>query len=156
MIPLINKLVTKCNFIPNSNKIIFDLGIKANTSSSSNKKINTKFGSWFKALISSNVLPNGTLKTSRGIRCLAKSGNECLSLDEIFIDNWLFEKNIKAEKEPLYPKYPEYNKSGRRRADWKINELSKALNLKLISINPSDLNNLSEKLRKIKANASTI
>jgi hypothetical protein len=194
MIPLINKLVEECNFIPNSNvnpinnnfssripkenwvnvcKIIFELGIEADISQKSNDKINKKFGSWFKALVVSNVLPNGTLQTSRGIRCLAKSGNECLSLDEMFIDNWFFENNIKTEKEPYYPIHPQYNKSGKRRADWKINdyyieyfglkgeesydlktkekiELSEILNLKLISIYPSDLNNLGEKLIKIK------
>ncbi|PKB18291.1 hypothetical protein [Flavobacterium sp. 5] len=199
MIPLIYKFVDDCNFIPNSDfnpinynfssripkenwtkicKIIFELGIEANNLSSSNKIINKKFGSWFKALIESNVLANGTLKTARGIKCLAKSGNECLSLDEMFIDNWFFENNIKTEKEPYYPTHPIYNKSGKRRADWKINdyyieyfglkgeetydlktkekiELSKAMNLKLISLYPSDLNNLNEKFIEIKATADS-
>ncbi|WP_165731835.1 hypothetical protein [Polaribacter sp. 20A6] len=200
MTVLISQFVNECGFIPNSNfnpinnnfsaripkekwikicELFFELGLEGNIRLSSNKKIDSKFGSWFKALIQSNVLPNNTLKTSRGIRCLAKSGNECLSLDEMFIDNWFFNNNIKAEKEPYYPKHSKYNKSGRRRADWKINdyyieyfglkgeetydkktqekiELSKTLNLKLIPIYPSDLDNLNEKFIEIKTTANTV
>lgn len=194
LIPLIKKLVERCNFIPNADfnplndnfsirlrnedwvdvcKIIFDMGIDGNDKYGSSKKIKQKFGSWFKALIEAGVLPNGTMETSRGIKCLAKSGNECLSLDEMFIDNWFYENNIKTVKEPYYPKHPMYNKHGRRRADWKIGEyyieyfglkgeesydkktkekieLAKSLNLKLVSIYPSDLSNLSDKLMQLK------
>ena len=187
---LIRELVNALNFIPNANfnpinynfssrvkkenwvdvcKIIFQIGVSGNDTLSSETIFKKKFGSWFKALVESNVLPNDILESPRGIRCIAKSGNECSSLDEMFVDNWLFENNIISIKEPLYPSHPIYNKSGKRRADWKVNDyfieyfglkgeetydnktkekllLADSLNLKLISIFPSDLNNISEKL----------
>ena len=188
---LINELINILNFIPNADfnpinynfssrvkkenwdivcKIIFQIGISGNDTLHSNSIFKIKFGSWFKALVEAKVLPNGVLESARGVRCIAKSGNESNSLDEMFIDNWLFINNIISIKEPLYPKHPIYNKSGRRRADWKVNDyfieyfglkgeetydrktkekllLAENLNLKLISIFPSDLNNISEKLK---------
>jgi hypothetical protein len=187
---LIPQLVDKCNFIPNSDfnpinynfssrvkrsnwtaicQIIFEMGISGNDTLHSDSIFKNKFGSWFKALVISDILPNGILETSRGFRCIANSGNECNSLDEMYIDNWLFERNIIADKEPYYPKHPIYNKSGRRRADWKVEDffieyfglkgeenydkktleklkLVEDFNLNLISIFPSDLNNISRKL----------
>jgi len=187
---LISKLVEILNFIPNADfnpikynfssrvnnekwveicKIIFKIGVQGNDTLHSGSIFKKKFGSWFKALVESNVLPNGILESPRGFRCVAKSGNECNSLDEMFVDNWLFENKIIAKKEPLYPEHPIYNKSGRRRADWQVDDyyieyfglkgeetydkktkekllLVDDLNLKLISIFPSDLNTISEKL----------
>ncbi|MCK0157113.1 hypothetical protein MWU65_07990 [Cellulophaga sp. F20128] len=187
---LIHKLVKTCNFIPNSDfnpininfssrinkekwnevcKIIFQMGVQGNDTLHSSSVFKKKFGSWFKALAESNVLPNGILESSRGFRCIARSGNECNSLDEMFVDNWLFENNIIAEKEPIYPKHVIYNKSGRRRADWKVGKyfieyfglkgeeaydkktkekflLAKELDLELIAIFPSDLNSIHKKL----------
>lgn len=191
---LIKELVDILNFIPNANfnpinhdfssrvkkdnwvnacKIIFEMGLKGNNTLSSESIFKKKFGSWFKALVYSNVLSNGLMESSRGIRCIAKSGNECNSLDEMFVDNWFFENKIISIKEPIYPKHPIYNKSGKRRADWKVGDyfieyfglngeeaydkktkekllLVNSLNLKLISIFPSDLNNISEKLEILK------
>lgn len=191
---LINELINVLNFIPNADfnpinhnfssrvnkskwikvcKIIFEMGLKGNDTLSSESIFKKKFGSWFKALVDSNVLPNGLMESGRGFRCVAKSGNECNSLDEMFVDNWLFENQIISIKEPLYPKHPIYNKSGRRRADWKVGDyfieyfglkgeeaydkktkekllLANTLNLKLISIFPSDLNKISEKLDILK------
>jgi hypothetical protein len=187
---LIRELVKALNFIPNADfnpininfssrvkkenwvnvcKIIFQIGVSGNDYLSSESIFKKKFGSWFRALVESDVLKNGILATTRGVRCIAKSGNECNSLDEMFVDNWLFENNIISIKEPLYPSHPIYNKSGRRRADWKVDDyfieyfglkgeeaydvktkekllLAECLNLKLISIFPSDLNNISAKL----------
>lgn len=187
---LIGELVDTLKFIPNANfnpinhnfssrvnkdqwvdvcKIIFKMGIQGNDTLNSKSIVNRKFGSWFKALVESEVLPNGILETPRGYRCISINGNECNSLDEMFVDNWLFQNNITAIKEPIYPKHPIYNKLGRRRADWKVNDyyieyfglkgeeeydkktkekllLAKDLGLKLISIFPSDLKDLSEKL----------
>lgn len=191
---LIRQLVSLLNFIPNSDfnpinynfssrvkkenwidvcKIIFQMGLSGNDTLSSESIFKKKFGSWFKALVESNVLPDGLLESTRGIRCIAKSGNECNSLDEMFVDNWFFENNIITIKEPLYPSHPIYNISGKRRADWKVNDyfieyfglkgeeaydnktkekllLVDSLNLKLISIFPSDLSNISEKLSILK------
>ncbi|MBI6116141.1 hypothetical protein [Salegentibacter maritimus] len=187
---LIKELIGKINFIPNADlnpinhnfssrvkkecwidtcKIIFQIGISGNDILSSESVLKKKFGSWFKALVASNILPKGVLESSRGVRCIAKSGNECNSLDEMFIDNWLFANNVISIKEPLYPKHPIYNKTGRRRADWRVGDyyieyfglkgeeaydkktkekllLADDLNLELISLFPSDLNNISAKL----------
>lgn len=191
---LIRQLVSLLNFIPNADfnlinynfssrvkkenwidvsKMILQIGLSGNEFLGADSIFKKKFGSWFKALVESNVLPNGHLKSTRGIRCIAKSGNECNSLDELFVDNWLFENNIISIKEPMYPSHPIYNVLGRRRADWKVNDyfieyfglkgeeaydkktqekllLVDSLNLKLISIFPSDLSNLSEKLSILK------
>lgn len=188
---LISQFVQKLNFIPNADfnpvnysfssrvkkdnwidvcKIIFQMGVSGNDSLGTKTIFKNKFGSWFKALVESSVLPNDVLESSRGFRCISKSGNECNSLDEMYIDNWMFEHNLYADKEPVYPPHPIYNKHGRRRADWKVNEyyveyfglkgkenydkkteeklrLADSLNLKLIAIFPSDLNSLSEKLK---------
>jgi len=191
---LINELINVLNFIPNADfnpinnnfssrvnksnwikvcELIFEMGIQGNDTLSSESIFKKKFGSWFKALVYSNVLPNGLMQTGRGFRCMGKSGNECNSLDEMFIDNWLFDNNINSIKEPLYPKHPVYNKSGRRRADWKVGDyfieyfglqgeevydkktrekliLADILDLNLIPIYPSDLNKISEKLSFLK------
>jgi hypothetical protein len=187
---LISKLIHTISFIPNANfnpinynfssrinrdswskvcTIIFKMGVSGNDTLTSNSIFKKHYGSWFKALVDSNVLPNNILKSSRGVRCIAMSGNECNSLDEMYVDNWFYKNNIKTIKEPLYPYHKQYNKSGRRRADWKVNEyfieyfglkgeenydkktkekilLANRLNLKLISIFPSDLNNIEKKL----------
>lgn len=187
---LIKELVEVCNFIPNANfhplsksfseridssiwskvcDIILQMGVIGNDSLNSNTIFKRMFGSWFKALAESDVLPEGVLNTGRGVRCIAKSGNECNSLDEMFIDNWMFERDIVANKEPLYPKHPIFNQYGKRRADWYFKgyfieyfglkgeehydkktiekiKLSEELNLNLISIFPSDLKDLSNKL----------
>ena len=189
VVNLINKLINILGFIPNAGfnpidynfssrvlkknwakvcQIIFEIGVLKDCV---NKETIYKsmFGSWFKALVESKILPNGTQATSRGIRCIAKSGNECSSLDEMFIDNWLYDKGFKFNKEPLYPKHSLYNKSGKRRADWKVKDyyieyfglkgeenydkktkekllLADELKIKLISIFPSDLNNICKKL----------
>lgn len=186
---LINNLVTLCNFIPNSNfsplnndfssrvspehwvsicRVIFEMGISSSSEFSKNI-FNKKFGGWFKALVSSNVLPNGIWETGRGYKCISNSGNECNSLDEMYIDNWMFERKLTTIKEPFYPKHEKYNRLGKRRADWLVNDyyveyfglkgeemydkkiieklkLVKDLGLKLIEIYPSDLNNIAQKL----------
>jgi hypothetical protein len=185
---LMSDLLNKLGFIPNADfnpinhnfssrvkreqwidvcRIIFEMGITGNNRAV-NPVISKKFGSWLKALVEFDLLPNGVLKTSRGYRCIAKSGNECNSLDEMFIDNWMFENELNPIKEPIYPYHPIFNKFGKRRADWKIGDyyveyfgldgdksydvktkekiqLVSTLNLKLISIFPSDLNDISKK-----------
>lgn len=70
-------------------------------------------GSWFKLLVASGVLPEGTRKTHFGTMVLAKDGHECLSLAEKTIDDLLHEHHIAHEKEPHYP-------GSDYRADWKI------------------------------------
>lgn len=127
------------------------------------------YGSWFEALAKLEILPNNVMKTGRGVRCIAKSGNVCNSLSEEYIDNWLFERGYVFDKEPFYPKHEQLNPNGKKRADWKIGDyyieffglkgdsiydirtleklkLAKEFNLKLISIYPDDLRNLEQKI----------
>jgi hypothetical protein len=129
-------------------------------------RIKQKYGSWFKALVAAGILENGQLKTKRGIKCIAKSGNECNSIDEQYIDNYFYELGLKTIKEPRYPYHPELNQKNLLRADWLINskyveyfglkgeinydiktknkiKLCSELGIELIAIYPDDLSDLS-------------
>lgn len=70
-------------------------------------------GSWFKLLVASGILPDGTRKTHFGTMVIAKDGCQCLSLAEKDIDDKLFAHGIFHVKEPHYP-------DSNFRADWKI------------------------------------
>lgn len=61
-------------------------------------------------------------RTGRGVICPAKDGCFCRSLDEVCIDDWLYDNGFYHEKEPNYPKDPILNKRGRKKADWKVGE----------------------------------
>lgn len=134
--------------------------------------IKMQFGSWFKALVAAGVLDNGQLRTKRGIRCLAKSGNECNSIDEQYIDNFFFENGIKTVKEPRYPFHKLLNPKALLRADWFVNgnyveyfglageseydlkttnkiRLCAELGLPLIAIYPDDLADLQKSLKAV-------
>jgi len=183
LLRLIPQLIQNCGFIPNSDfspinhkfsarvrkenwtatvKTIFQMGTSLN-----------EFDSWFKELVEAGVLKDNVLVTARGVKCIARSGNECNSLDEQFIDNWLFNNGFVTIKEPVYPKHTLYNASGRRRADWLVNgyyieyfglagddkydkkifekiNLVRELDLKLIALFPEDLNSLDKKMIKLK------
>lgn len=76
-------------------------------------EIAKKYGSWFKALVASGVLPDGVRRTGFGTMVLARDEHECLSLAEKTIDDLLFLHGIPHEKEPQYPGAP-------YKADWKI------------------------------------
>ena len=131
--------------------------------------VKAKWTSWFKALAKSGALPEGVITTHRGIRCLAKDGHECHSLDEQQIDNWLAAHNVPHEREPIYPEHPTLNPAGRRRADWlvggvfveyfglageatydrKTDEkviLARQLGIDMLAIYPSDMMSLDQKL----------
>jgi len=133
------------------------------------ENVKTKWTSWFKALAMSGVLPDGVLATSRGIRCLAKDGHECHSLDEQQIDDWLTAHNVPHEREPRYPEHALLNPRGLRRADWlagsifieyfglmgektydrKTDEkvmLARQLGIDMLPIYPSDMMSLDQKL----------
>ncbi|MFH1017596.1 MAG: hypothetical protein V1798_05355 [Pseudomonadota bacterium] len=129
-----------------------------------------KFGSWFKALATTAILPDGTLQTARGIKCVARDKHVCLSLAELQIDNWLYEHGIAHEKEPLYPRHTTFNVKGLRKADWRVGDtlieffglegdpryekkmlekrlLAIALGLDVIELFPEDLEQLGLKLK---------
>jgi hypothetical protein len=136
-------------------------------------------GSWFKALAQSGALPNGVLATARGIRCLARDGHECNSLDEQRIDDWLTAMGIPHEKEPHYPTHPDFNPDGKRRADWRVKDvfveyfglagedtydrkagekidLAAALGLRLVAVYPEHLQVLDERLSSLRAPQSQL
>ncbi len=131
--------------------------------------VKKKFGSWFQGMAESGALPDGVLVTARGIRCLAQDGHLCHSLDEQYIDNWLSNKGLEHDREPLYPKHSTLNPTGRRRADWLVEEtfieyfgligdknyekkmdekitLAQLLDIDLIALYPEDIRNLEKKL----------
>jgi len=128
-----------------------------------------KFGSWFTALARTGALPEGVLRTARGIRCLARDGHICHSLDEQRIDDWLHSHGLVHDREPVYPNHPDLNPSGKRRADWQVNQtvieyfglvgdpeyerkmdekimLAQQLGIPMIAVYPSDLEQLDKKL----------
>jgi len=131
----VKNFVDSCGFIPNSDlsPINNSFMSRVNKGKMIPMLINyTKMGgiehvkeifkTWFEALVYSGVLQEGVQVLSRGIRCIAEDGHVCNSLDEMNIDNWLFHNKIKHSKEPFYPQDDEFNKSGKRRADWLIGD----------------------------------
>lgn len=139
--------------------------------------VKAKWSSWFAGLASSGALPDGVIATSRGVRCLAKDGHECHSLDEQRIDDWLGAHNVAHEREPVYPEHPLLNPRGRRRADWRVGDvyveyfgltgekaydmktdekimLTKQLGITMLPIYPSDMASLDESLRSLFQEAS--
>ena len=79
-------------------------------------RVKKEFKSWLEALIVAGVLEDGTRRTSRGTQCIAKDGHVCYSLAEKTIDDYMFIRNIKHEKEPHYPE-------GNLRADFLVNDI---------------------------------
>jgi len=133
ILPYLREFVNACGFIPSSNAtpISYSFTIRLSPQQWPSvfaaygkmggvDHVKAKWDSWFKALASSGVLPDGVMVTSRGIRCLAKDGHECHSLDEQQIDNWLSEHNLTHEREPIYPPHQILNPHGKRRADWRV------------------------------------
>lgn len=182
---VINNLVCEIGFIPNSGFQMFQDDsysvrvekkfwssafvsvLKVGGCINGEDHIKKKFGGWFQALVEAGVIEGGKLKTARGYKCIAKSGNVCNSLDEQFIDNYLFSLGHKPHKEPKYPFHSVYNPRTLLRADWllegkfieyfglkgEINydiKTSKKINLcaemglDLITIYPDDLANLDK------------
>lgn len=80
----------------------------------------SEFGSWFKALIQAGILDEGTQRLFFGTRCLANDGHECASIAEKTIDDWLTNRNVIHQKEPLYPHDRELNPARKLRADWEV------------------------------------
>lgn len=81
------------------------------------------YGSWMKAVIESGAVGDQAWPTARGIRCIAKDGDVCLSLDERAIDDWLYDNKIPHSREPKYPVHPELNPNGRLRGDWLVGDV---------------------------------
>ena len=75
--------------------------------------INVRFGSYFKVLLKSGLLPEGTRRMRLGTWTLAKDGDMCFSLAERDIDDWLYKKGIVHTKEVKYP-------NSEMRCDWEV------------------------------------
>ena len=184
---LIPAFVEACGFIPNSDANPINYAFTSRLSvgqwaqvmfayarMGSIEHAKKKFGSWFIALAETGALPNGVLVTARGVRCLAKDGHTCHSLDEQRIDNWLHTNGIDHEREPVYPYHPNLNSTGKRRADWKVHEiyieyfglvgnaeyekkmdekilLAQEFNISMVAIYPSDIENLDQRLGHLTA-----
>lgn len=179
---LVPDFVSACGFIPHSDASVVNrdftsrletdrkrLAFKRLVEMGSLDHVKKKYGSWFEALVATKVLPDGTQPTGRGFRCIADDGHVCNSLEELTIDNWLRAQGFEHEKEPTYPRHERYNKSGKRRADWKIGEvyveffgltgeesydvktnekldLCREMGLPLIAIFPTDLKSLASRI----------
>lgn len=180
---LIPSFVDACGFIPNASASPINHAFTTRLSTDQwpqvfrtyanmggIEHVKKKFGSWFKALAQTGALPDGTLTTARGIRCLAQDGHVCHSLDEQCIDDWLSAHGLAHEREPCYPVHPALNPTGRRRADWKVLDtfieyfglvgdpdydkrmeekilLAQHCRINLIAIYPSDLQHLDKRLQ---------
>ena len=120
--------------------------------------INRRFGSYFKLLLKSGLLPDGARRMRLGTWVLAKDGDLCFSLAERAIDDWLYKNKIPHKKEVRYPNsdmrcdwevyknedriFIEYfglmnNKTYAAKADLK-QKLAKEHDIKLIPILPND------------------
>jgi len=179
----LREFVRACGFIPPANANPLNYSFTCRLSSEQWAPVFTAYGkmggvdhvknkwtSWFTAMASSGVLPDGVISTTRGIRCLAKDGHECRSLDEQQIDNWLTNNALQHEREPAYPFHPLLNPKGRRRSDWLVGDiyveyfgltgekeydkktdekimLSKQLGITMLPIYPSDMVALDDKLQ---------
>ncbi len=122
------------------------------------------FGSWNKAIVAAGLRPNPVLFAEKHI---ARDGHICDSLAEKIIDDWLYSKNIKHQRNIPYPNSPytvdfqikgifveffglsgelkEYDKNVKMKE-----KIAKKSNLKLIKIYPKDLfpvNHLSKIIR---------
>lgn len=82
--------------------------------------INLRFGSYFKLLIQSGLLPDGTRRMRLGTWVIANDGDMCFSLVERDIDNWLSRKNIPHKKEVRYPESD-------MRCDWEVSRGNKRI-----------------------------
>jgi len=145
--------------------------VKTLVSMPSQKKFVDTFGSWLQTLILAGVLKDGTLQTSRGVRCIAIDGHICNSLAEKTVDDWLYSHGISHEKEPLYPYHPRLNPY-KLRADWKVEnvlieyaglmnepdyafkmkakqEIATEFDLSLIILQPQDILNLDQELANL-------
>jgi hypothetical protein len=188
---LIPPFVSKCGFIPNANahpllyafssRIAYENRLEAfhvYCKMGGIGHVSSQFGSWFKALAETGVLPDRMQETARGYRCIAKDGHECRSLDEMMIDDWLSDNEIAHEKEPCYPMHPTLNPHERRKADWKVGDawveyfglagdseydrksqdklhLASVCDLKIVAIYPKDLKQGSNRLAEIFLDSST-
>jgi hypothetical protein len=61
-------------------------------------------------------------RLARGTFCRANDGHLCRSLLEKTMDDWFSANNIAHQTEPRWPRHPELNPSGLKRADWVLED----------------------------------
>lgn len=120
---------------------------------------------WPQFLASAGVAPDQVL-TARGTQSAAADGHWCLSLFERDVDDFLSSRGIAHDREPHWPRHPQWNPSGQRRADWRLadgtmveaagmlgervyaakmadkRKLADALGIRLLVVTPEDLSQL--------------
>ncbi|WP_461163176.1 hypothetical protein [Arthrobacter sp. R4-81] len=69
-------------------------------------------------LLEKTGLAEAGLRLSRGTLVRARDGHRCLSLGEKAVCDFLHQFEIRHDREPPYPMDADFNRSGRRRADW--------------------------------------
>ena len=127
------------------------------------------FPTWAHLLDAAGLLEGDYNPNSRGRRSISSCKHLCLSLGERYICEFLNSKKIGHTREPEYPLHEKLNPNGKLRADFLIGELwvefaglkgqkdydarmknkvklGKALDLKLLVIEPKDLISLEEVL----------
>jgi hypothetical protein len=109
-----------------------------------------------------------TWRPSRGTWCHASDGHRCRSLLEKAIDDWFTANSVPHECEPKWPRHPQLNPSGAKRADWLLpdgtyvecagmleskdyaekialkQQLARAVGLTLIVVGPTDMHRLRQ------------
>ena len=133
---LINNFVEACGFPPPDGVTPIDWRVNTKISHKQQVKVvdawssmggihyvkNSLDMSWFRAMYEAGSLPDGTVPSGLGIKCMAIDGHECGSLDEKTIDDFLTKNGIKHNKEPLYPYHAVLNPNTKKRGDWKIGD----------------------------------
>jgi hypothetical protein len=76
---------------------------------------------WLGVLQAAGIVGDGW-RASRGTWCRAADGHLCRSLLERSIDDWFRRNGISHQREPAWPRHPVLNPSGRKRADWLLND----------------------------------
>jgi hypothetical protein len=125
--------------------------------------IRAVFGKPWLGVLQATGLVGDEWRQSFGTYCFAADGHPCRSLFERQVDDWLHAHDVEHEVEPIWPRHPTFNPSGRLRADWRLGDgtyveaaglmerpeyaakiatkvqLAAAIGERLIVIEPSDL-----------------
>ena len=154
----------------------FQLEIKDNINMPSFSTYRRYFGSYSKACVIANLIPNMCLYGDNKLVLLSKNNDICLSHSELIITNYLIDNNINYKKEILYNVIISDKRCNSKRTDWvldnnviveffgmpnkefyKIKILNKISickdnNVKLIEIYPNDIIRLDEIFQDYKNN----
>lgn len=80
----------------------------------------TGCSTWLQVLQAAGIVGHEGWRPARGTICTAMDGHQCRSLAEKAICDWFHLHGVAHEVEPAWPKHPEYNPSGKLRADWSV------------------------------------